>query len=106
MNCQEVQLQLSGYLEKSLDAIRMKSIETHLSSCPFCRAEVHGLSECIRQVTELPAVEVPLGFTQRVMAHARAIEIEPTPWQRLLAYAAAGGLLAVPLLIFLVPCMA
>ena len=85
MNCQEVQLQLSGYLEKSLDAIRMKSIETHLSSCPFCRAEVHGLSECIRQVTELPAVEVPLGFTQRVMAHARAIEIEPTPWQRLLA---------------------
>lgn len=85
MNCQEVQLQLSGYLEKSLDAIRMKSIETHLSSCPFCRAEVHSLSDCIRQVAELPMVELPLGFTQRVMAHARAIEIEPTGWQRLLA---------------------
>jgi hypothetical protein len=85
MNCQEVQLQLSGYLEKSLDAIRMKSIESHLSSCPFCRAEIHVLSECIRQVAELPMVEIPVGFTQRVMAHAREIEIEPTAWQRLLA---------------------
>ena len=85
MNCQEVQLQLSGYLEKSLDAIRMKSIETHLSSCPFCRAEIHGLSECIRQVAELPMVELPAGFTQRVMAHAREFEIEPTAWQRLIA---------------------
>ena len=85
MNCQEVQLQLSGYLEKSLDAIRTKSVETHLSSCPFCRAEIHGLSDCIRQVAELPTIETPLGFTQRVMAHAREIEIEPTAWQRLLA---------------------
>jgi hypothetical protein len=85
MNCQEVQLQLSGYLEKSLDAIRMKSIETHLSSCPFCRAESHVLSDCIRQVAELPMVEIPVGFTQRVMAHVREIEIEPTAWHRLLA---------------------
>ncbi|MGH7854146.1 MAG: anti-sigma factor family protein [Candidatus Binatia bacterium] len=85
MNCQEVQLQLSAYLEKSLDAIRMKSIETHLSSCPFCRAEIHRLSDCIRQVAELPMVEPPVGFVQRVMAHAREIEIEPTAWRRLLA---------------------
>lgn len=85
MNCQEVQLQLSGYLERSLDVVRMKSIETHLSSCPFCRAEIHALSDCIRQVAELPRVEIPVGFTQRVMAHAREIELEPTAWQRLLA---------------------
>jgi hypothetical protein len=84
MNCQEVQLQLSGYLEKGLDAIRMKGIETHLSSCPFCRAELHGLADCIRQVAELPVVEPPVGFAQRVMAHAREIEIEPSAWRRLL----------------------
>ena len=85
MNCQEVQLQLSGYLEKSLDAIRMKSIETHLSSCPFCRAEVHGLSDCIRLVSDLPVLEPPAGFTQRVMAHTREIEQEPRSWQRFFA---------------------
>ncbi len=85
MNCQEVQLQLSGYLEKSLDAIRMKSIETHLVSCPFCRAETHGLADCIRQIADLPILEPPAGFAQRVMAHAREIEIEPRRWQWLLS---------------------
>ncbi|HKY08485.1 MAG TPA: zf-HC2 domain-containing protein [Candidatus Binatia bacterium] len=87
MNCQEAQPHLSSYLEKSLDAIRMKSIETHLSGCPFCRAELHGLSECIRQVAELPVVDPPLGFAQRVVAHAREIpiEIELSAWQRILA---------------------
>lgn len=84
MNCQEVQLQLSGYLEKSLDAIRMKGIDSHLASCPFCRAETHGLSDCISLVADLPAVEPPPGFAQRIMAHAREIELEPRPWQRLL----------------------
>lgn len=85
MNCQEVQLQLSGYLEKSLDAIRMKSIETHLVSCPFCRAETHGLADCIRQIADLPILEPPAGFAQRVMAHAREIEIETRRWQWLLS---------------------
>ena len=85
MNCQEAQLQLSGYLEKSLDAIRMKSIETHLSACPFCRAEVHGLSDCIRLVSDLPVLDPPAGFTQRVMTHAGEIELEPHSWQRFFA---------------------
>ena len=83
MNCQEVQLQLSGYLEKSLDAIRMKGVETHLASCPFCRAEAHGLSDCIALVRALPGVEPPPGFAQRVMAHAREIETEAPFWKRL-----------------------
>jgi Putative zinc-finger len=85
MNCQEVQLQLSGYLEKSLDAVRMKGIESHLASCPFCRAEAHGLSDCIDLVADLPSLEPPAGFARRVVAHAREIELEPRPWQRLLA---------------------
>jgi hypothetical protein len=84
MNCQEVQLQLSGYLEKSLDAIRVKGVETHLASCPFCRAEARGLSDCIALVADLPSVEPPAGFAPRVMAHAREFELEPRLLQRLL----------------------
>lgn len=83
MNCQEVQIQLSGYLEKSLDTIRMKGVEAHLASCPFCRAEARGLSDCIALVQALPAVEPPPGFAQRVMAYAREIEIEVPLWKRL-----------------------
>jgi hypothetical protein len=85
MNCPEVQTQLSEFLEKSLDAIRMKSIETHLNSCPVCRNEATGLSDCVRQVAELPIIELPVGFAQRVMAHVREIEVEPRGWQRFIA---------------------
>jgi hypothetical protein len=85
MNCQEVQLQLSGYLEKSLDAIRMKGIETHIASCPFCRIEARGLSDCIALVSALPALDPPSGFAQRVMAHAREYQLDIPLWQRLVA---------------------
>ncbi len=57
MNCQEAQTQLSEYLESSLDALRMKSIETHLLGCPVCRAEADGLADCIQEIARLPIVD-------------------------------------------------
>ena len=83
MNCEEIQNRLSEYLDRSLDTISAKNIEVHLACCPLCRAEVAALSNCIRQIAALPAVEPPLGFAQRVMAHVREIEAKPTVWQRL-----------------------
>jgi Putative zinc-finger len=85
MNCQEAQTRLSEYLESSLDALHMKSIETHLLGCPVCRAEADGLADCIQQVARLPIVDPPMGFAQRVMAHARASEVKSSPWQRIFA---------------------
>ena len=85
MNCQEAQTQLSEYLESSLDALRMKSIETHLLGCPVCRAEADGLAECIQEIARLPIVDPPMGFAQRVMTHARSLEIKSSPWQRIFA---------------------
>jgi hypothetical protein len=83
MNCQEVQTQLSDYLDQSLDTIRLKSIENHLLSCIPCRAEAESLVDCIGQIRDLPMVEPPPGFAQRVMAHARETEIQVPFWQRL-----------------------
>jgi predicted anti-sigma-YlaC factor YlaD len=85
MTCAEVQLLLSEYIEKSLDTIRMKAVETHLLACSGCRAETEGLMDCIRQISELPLLDPPMGFTQRVMAHVREIESRPTGWRRVLA---------------------
>ncbi len=82
MNCPEVQIQLSEYLDKTLDTLRSKSIENHLLSCVLCRSEAESVADCIRQVRDLPVVAPPPGFSQRVMAHARAIEIRPPFWQR------------------------
>ena len=83
MNCEEVQAQLLEYLDKSLDRISTKHLEIHLSSCPPCRAEADSLDDCVRQVAALPIVDPPLGFAQRVMAHAREIDLSPSIWQRL-----------------------
>jgi hypothetical protein len=83
MNCQEVQAQLSDYLEKSLDPANLKSIETHLSTCLVCRTESDNLNECIRQVAALTIIDPPIGFTQRVMARVREMENRPSFWQRL-----------------------
>ena len=83
MNCQEVQSELSNYLEKSLDSLRMKSIELHLLSCPLCREEADGIFDCIEQMAGLPLLDPPAGFALRVMAQVREIEFKPTLWQRL-----------------------
>ncbi len=85
MTCAEVQLLLSEYIEKSLDTIRMKAVETHLLACSGCRAETEGLMDCIRQISDLPLLDPPIGFTQRVMAHVREIESRPSGWRRVLA---------------------
>jgi len=82
MNCDEIQAQLSEYLDRSLGAAPMALVEEHLAACPPCREETELLSETIGQVAALPLVEPPLGFTQRVMAHVREIEPQPRLWQR------------------------
>jgi hypothetical protein len=83
MNCEEVQTRISEYLERSLDAISMKSIEVHLSSCSRCRVDTVSLADCIQEVARLPMVDPPVGFTQRVMAQVREINENPTLWERL-----------------------
>ncbi|MGE5854437.1 MAG: anti-sigma factor family protein, partial [Deltaproteobacteria bacterium] len=82
MTCAEVQLLLSEYIEKSLDTIRLKAVESHLLACPSCRAETEGLTDCIRQISDLPLLDPPIGFTQRVMAHVREIETRPSWWRK------------------------
>jgi Putative zinc-finger len=85
MTCAEVQLLLSEYIEKSLDTIRLKAVESHLLACSGCRAETEGLMDCVRQISDLPLLDPPMGFTQRVMAHVREIETRPSWWRRVLA---------------------
>ncbi|HEX2226134.1 MAG TPA: DUF2275 domain-containing protein [Candidatus Binatia bacterium] len=82
MNCQDVQGQLSDYLDFSLSAAQLALIKKHLAACPPCREEAEVLSECIREVGTLPVLDVPLGFTQRVMSHVREEATQPSFWQR------------------------
>lgn len=84
MNCEEVSKHLTEYLDKTLDTAMTTRVATHVISCALCRAESNELADCIHQVATLPALDPPLGFAQRVMAHARDTEVRPSLWQRLL----------------------
>src|SRR4029453_17145001 len=83
MNCGEVQKYLADFLDKSLDNERARAIEDHLAACSRCSEEMATLAECRRLVSGLPAVELPLGFTNRVMARVREAANPPSLWERL-----------------------
>ena len=83
MNCAEVQKYLSDFLDKSLDNERARAIEDHLAACSRCSEEMASLAECQRLVSGLPAVELPSGFTNRVMARVREAANPPSLWERL-----------------------
>jgi hypothetical protein len=83
MKCEEIQRYLSDFLDKSLDNERARAIEDHLAACSRCSEEMTSLAECQRLVSGLPAVELPLGFTNRVMARVREAANPPSLWERL-----------------------
>jgi len=85
MNCEEVSKHLSEYLDKTLDTAMTTRVATHVISCALCRAESNELADCIHQVAALPAMDPPLGFAQRVMAHIHDAEPQASLWQRLIA---------------------
>ncbi|HSE88463.1 MAG TPA: DUF2275 domain-containing protein [Candidatus Binatia bacterium] len=83
MNCEEVQKYLSDFLDKSLDIARARAIEEHLAACSRCSEEMASLAECQRLVSDLPVVEPPVGFTNRVMAAVREAGRPRSLWERL-----------------------
>lgn len=85
MNCEEVSKHLTEYLDKTLDTAMTTRVATHVISCALCRAESSELADCVRQVAALPAIDPPLGFAQRVMAHIQDSEPQASVWQRLIA---------------------
>ena len=84
MNCEEVSKHLTEYLDNTLDTAMTTRVATHVISCALCRAESNELADCIQQVATLPALDAPLGFTQRVMAHVHDMEPKASLWRRLM----------------------
>ncbi len=82
MNCQNIDGQLSDYVELSLGAPSLALVEEHLVICASCREQAALLGETIGAVASLPLADPPLGFTQRVMSHVRESETQVNRWQR------------------------
>lgn len=83
MNCEEVEKHLPDFLDKRLGVQSIKDLDRHLSACPRCSAELASLVEFQRLVTDLPAIEPPAGFTDRVMAQVHMAGHRSGIWERL-----------------------
>ena len=81
--CEEIQAWLSDYLEGTLESGRHRAVEDHLYLCPNCLAVSDDLAESIKSVANLPPVDPPLGFTQRVMAQVSEETASPGIWERI-----------------------
>lgn len=83
MTCDDIQERLAAYVERQLDTETHRLVETHLASCPTCRAEAEALAGVIRAVADLPIEAPPSGLSQAVMVRVRGETRGPTVWERL-----------------------
>ena len=83
MNCEEIGLHLSEFLDQTLETGYLRNVREHLADWRHCNEEFAGLAECRRLVSSLPEVEPPAGLVTRVMADVREAAHRPGIFQRL-----------------------
>jgi len=71
MDCQEIQKNLSSYLEGLLSSEEKKLVEGHLPSCAQCTASLAELKKTKDLLRNLDDVEPPPWLTAKIMARVR-----------------------------------
>jgi hypothetical protein len=70
--CTEMEQELSAYLEGVISPEERKRIDDHLAGCVQCTRALGDLKKTRELLQNLPEVEAPPWFTQKVMARVRA----------------------------------
>src|SRR5712691_11078268 len=113
MKCDKAQEFFSDYIENTLDRPMTVALETHLSGCEVCSADVADLRSMWTVLDKVPPVEPPADFVwqtttrlQNELLNRREAErAKPLPWWKRLtpvqsfSYAAIAAMLAVGLAI-------
>jgi len=97
---------LSDYLDRCLSPGDLREYEAHLATCVECSRQVAQVRQALRRLQAFPRLEVPAGFTTRVLEKTTRRDRVPGPWEVLWSYvalprlspAAAAALLAIPLI--------
>ena len=58
---------LSAYVDGQLSSVEQAVVDAHVASCPQCRAELDATRAAKNWVAELPPVEPPFGFYERML---------------------------------------
>ena len=70
-NCQDIEKLLPLYPECVLSDVEKRAVEEHLVSCVRCQKELAYLQKASQMLDDLPAVEEPPWFQQKIMAGVR-----------------------------------
>jgi anti-sigma factor RsiW len=71
---------LSAYLDDQLPAEERRDVETHLHSCAECQSDLDAEREVRQLLRDLPAVDPPFGFYERMLRDGP--ETAPAPAKR------------------------
>jgi hypothetical protein len=84
MQCEDIQEQLSAYLEDELEAGARRVIEDHLRQCAGCRTELTLLRRTVATLRSLEELEAPPRLAAAV--DRRLLTRGSSPWERLTSW--------------------
>jgi len=87
MNCEQVKVLLSAYLDGELSGRLTRLVEKHLDECPECNLELAKLEKTVELLAGLPADTASPGFHQRVKERLEILASVPEKpgWRERLA---------------------
>jgi predicted anti-sigma-YlaC factor YlaD len=80
LECKQVWLHVSEYLDRQLDPQLLKDIEKHLENCEVCSAILDSTRNILILTADNRTYELPVGYSERLHARLeKAIRETPEP---------------------------
>jgi anti-sigma factor RsiW len=73
LECKHVWEQISGYLDKQLDAELLAAVEKHLESCEVCSAILDSTRNILVLTADDRTYELPVGYSARLHERLAAV---------------------------------
>jgi anti-sigma factor RsiW len=73
LECKHVWEQISGYLDKQLDAEMLAAVERHLESCEVCSAVLDSTRNILVLTADDRTYELPVGYSGRLHERLTAV---------------------------------
>ena len=81
VNCEQVWLEISNYLEDDVDATLRSAMDEHFRTCKRCASVLEGTRNVIRLYGDERMIEVPAGFGRRLERRlAQSARVSGTRW--------------------------
>ncbi len=73
LQCKHVWEQISGYLDKQLDAEMLAAVERHLENCEVCSAVLDSTRNILVLTADDRTYELPVGYSERLHQRLTAV---------------------------------